>query len=166
MLSGCRRLASEHALLLVSTGYGVLETGGVGRVTSDGDVNVLLPQDSYTLTNIVGTIALNLQTARIVAVRNLLNHSQITSEVIELGLYIGETVNTADDLSSVLTKTVQDHAKGLLAHLVGHLSNLDGTLGSSEALVTSQESEALCLLTEQTSGEVTVTDTYLTIVGY
>jgi hypothetical protein len=32
--------------------------------------------------------------------------------------------------------------------------------------VTSQECEALGLLAEQTSGEVTVTDTYLTIVGY
>ena len=144
----------------------MLEAGGVGRVTSDRNVNVLLPQDSYTLTNIVGTIALYLQTAGVVAIRNLLNNVQVASEVVELGLYVCETVDTADDLSSVLTKTVQDHAQRLLAYLVGHLSNLDSTLGSSEALVTSQECEALSLLAEQTSGEVTVTDTYLTIVGY
>ena len=75
-------------------------------------------------------------------------------------------VDTADDLGSVLTKTVQDHAEGLLANLVGHLGNLNGTLGSSETLVTSQEGEALCLLAKQTSSQVTMTDTYLTIVGY
>ena len=144
----------------------MLEAGGVGRVTRDGDINVLLPQDSYTLTNIVSTIALYLQTAGVVAIRNLLDNSQVASEVVELGLYVCETVDTADDLGSVLAKTVQDHAEGLLANLVGHLGNLDGTLGSSEALVTGQEGESLGLLAEQTSGEVTVTDTYLTIVGY
>ena len=92
----------------------MLETGWVGRVTSDGYVYVLLPQDSYTLTNIVSTIALNLQTAGVVAIRNLLNNFQLASEVIELGLYVCETVDTADDLSSVLTKTIQDDTERLL----------------------------------------------------
>ena len=78
----------------------MLETSRVGRVTSYGYVYVLLPQDSDTLTNIVGTIALYLQTAGVVAIRNLLDNSELTREVVELGLYVCETVDTADNLGT------------------------------------------------------------------
>ena len=40
---------------------------------------------------------------------------------------------------------------------LAHLSNFDSTLGSSEALVTGQEGEALRLLAEQTGSQVTMT---------
>ena len=56
-------------------------------------------------------------------------------------------------------------AAAKLAHLVGHLCDLDGAFGSGEALVASQESEALGLLAEQTSGEVAVAYADLTVVG-
>ncbi len=159
------RLTGEGALLLVSTSYWVLEAGGVGRVTRDGHVHILMPQDGNTLADIVSTVALYLQTAGVVAVRYLTDNLQLRGEVVELCLHIGETVDTADDLCGILTQTVQDDTEGLLAHLVSHLGNLDGTLGSSEALVTSQEGEALSLLTQQTGSQVTMTQTYLTVVG-
>jgi hypothetical protein len=47
------RLAGGNALLLISSGNGVLETCGVGRVTGDRHVNVLLPVDGYALANII-----------------------------------------------------------------------------------------------------------------
>ena len=143
----------------------MLEAGGVGRVTRDRHVNILVPQDSHTFANIVSAIALNLQAAGVVAIRNLLDNLQLRGEVVELSLYVCETIDAADDLCSVLAQTVQDNAEGLLTNLVGHLGNLDGTLGSSERLVTSQEGEALSLLAEQTGSQVTMTQTHLTVVG-
>ena len=159
------RLASQCALLLVGTCNWVLEAGGVGRVTRDRHVNILVPQDSHTFANIVSAIALYLQAAGVVAIRNLLDNLQLRGEVVELSLYVCETIDAADDLCSVLAQTVQDNAEGLLTNLVGHLGNLDGTLGSSERLVTSQEGEALSLLAEQTGSQVTMTQTHLTVVG-
>ena len=125
-----------------------------------------MPEDSNTLANVVCTIAVNLQTSRVVTVRDSLNNIDLTCSIVELSLYICKTIDTADDLSCVLTKTVQDNAQWILTNLVSHLSNLDSTLSSSEALVTSEESEALCLFTEKTTTEVTMADTNLTVVSY
>ena len=88
-----------------------------------------------------------------------------TCVVVELSLNIGKAVDTRDDLSSVLTKTVKDNAEWVLTNLVSHLSDLNCALSSCERLVTSEECEALSLLTEKTCSEVTVTDTYKTIVS-
>ena len=106
-------LAGTYALLLVSTCGGVLETGGVGRVTGDGNVYVLVPHDGNTFANVVCTIAVN-SSAGTIAVCLLADNLQLAGEVVELGLYIGETVDTADDHGSVLAKTVQDAAQGLV----------------------------------------------------
>ena len=125
-----------------------------------------MPQDSYTLANIVSAIALYLQTTWIVAIRNLTNNLQFRSKVVKLSLNISKAIDTADDLCSIFSQTIQDYAKRFLAHLVSHFSNLDCTLSSSKALVTSQESEALSLLTQQTSSQVTMTNTYLTVVSH
>ena len=52
-------LTSTDALLLVSACHGMLEAGGVGRVTCDADVNVFLPKDSNTFANVVCSIAVD-----------------------------------------------------------------------------------------------------------
>ncbi len=142
----------------------MLEAGRVGRVTGNGNVYVLLPQDGYTFAHIVGAIALHLGTGT-VRVGNLLHHVHLTRIVVELSLYVGEAVDATDDHGSILAQTVQNDAERLLAHLVCHLSNLDGSLGSRERLVTGKEGKALCLLTKQTGCQVSVSDTYLAVVG-
>ena len=159
------RFAGEDTLFLIRTCYRVLEARRVGRVTGDRNIHVLVPEDSYTLTNIVCAVAVHFRT-RTVRIRFATNLFQLTGKVVELGLYIGETVNTADDHSGVFAQTVQDAAERVLTNLVRHLSNLDSALSSSERLVACQESKALGLLAQQTSCQVTVTDTYLTVVSY
>ncbi len=124
-----------------------------------------MPEDSYTLAHIVCAVAVNLCT-RTVTVSFLANDLQFAREIVELGLYIRKSVDTADDHSSVFAQTVQYAAERVLTHLVCHLSDLDSTLSGSEGLVAGEESEALCLLAEQTGSEVTVTDTNLAVISY
>ena len=128
------RLAGEDTLFLVRTCYRVLETSRVGRVTGDGNVHVLVPEDSYTLTNVVCSVAVHFCT-RTVAVCFLANDLQLAGEIVELGLYIGETVDTADDHSSVFAQTVEDATKRVLTNFVRHLGNLDSAFSGSEGLV-------------------------------
>ena len=157
-------LAGQHALLLVGSGNGVLEAGGVGRVTGDRYVDILFPHDCYALAYIVGTVAANLrtQTVRVGYRLHLLHFARV---VIELGAYIREAVDTRDDLCCILAQTVQDNAQRVLTHAVGHFGDLDSALGSCERLVTCKEREALRILAQQTCCEVAVADTYLTVVG-
>ena len=160
-------LACEDTLLLVRTGYGVLEASGVGGVTGDGDIHVLFPHDGYAFAHVVSTIAVHLGTGAI-AVSRFLDHLELAREIVELGLYIGEAVDAADDHGSVLAQTIEDAAEGLVGGtaLVGHLCNLDSAFSSCEALVAGQESEALRLGRKQTGSEAAVADTYLTVVSY
>ena len=158
-------LASKHALLLIGTGYGVLETCGVGRVTCDRHINILQPVDSHTLTNVISAIAVHLGTGT-VRVSDAVNHVHLTCIVVKLSLYISKSVDTADDHSSIFAQTVKDATQGVLTHLVSHLGNLDSTLSSGEALVSSQEGETLSLLAQQTSSQVTMSDTNLTVISH
>ena len=52
-------LASLDALLLVGASDGVLEARGVGGVTGDRDVDVLVPHDGNALADVVGAVAVN-----------------------------------------------------------------------------------------------------------
>ena len=160
------RLASGYALLLICTGNWVLETCRVGGVTSDGDIHILVPEDGNAFADIVSAIALYLQTGRIVTVRNLLDNVQLACVVVKLSLDVCEAIDTADDLCGVFAQTVQNHAQRFFTYFVCHLSNLDGTLSSCERLVAGQEGEALGLFTEQTGCQITMTQTYLTVVSH
>ena len=93
-----------------------------------------MPKDCNALTNIVCAVAVHFRT-RTVRIRFATNLFQLAGKVVELGLYIGETVNTADDHSGVFAQTVQDAAERVLTNLVRHLSDLDSALSSSERLV-------------------------------
>ena len=107
-------LASASTLLLVGTCSGVLEAGGVGRVTCDRYIYVLLPHDGHTLANIVSTVAVYGSTGT-VGVSDALNLLEFAGEVVELGLHKGEAVDAADDHGSVLTQTVEDATQGLVS---------------------------------------------------
>ena len=50
-------LAREDTLFLVRAGYRVLEARRVGGIAGDGDIDILMPKDSDTLTDVVSTIA-------------------------------------------------------------------------------------------------------------
>ena len=158
-------LTSENALLLVSTGNGVLEAGGVGGVTGDGNVHALEPHDGHALAHVVSAVAVHLS-ALAVRESGAVHHLHLTGGVVELGLAVGEAVDTGDDVSGVLAKAVQDNAQRLLAHLVGGASNTDSTFSSSEGLVTCQEAEALSLLAQKHSGQIAVAQTHLTVVSH
>ena len=157
-------LAKLDALLLVGTSYRMLEAGRVGGVAGDGNINLLQMHDSYTLWNRVSTIALNLG-ARTIRIRNLFYNVNLASLVIILGLNIGKAVDTGNNLGSVLAKTVQDNPERVLTNLVGSLSNTDSTLSSCKGLMTSQECEALSILSEEHGSQITMAQAYLTMVS-
>ena len=157
-------LTSLYALFLIRTGYGVLETRGVRRVTRDRYVYAFVPHDGYTFAYVVGAIAFYFG-AFALGVGNFTNYFQFARIVVELSLYVGETIDTRDDLCGVFAQTIEDTAQGLFTYFVGFGGNFDGTFGSGKRLVTGQEGEAFGLFAEQTGSEVTVTETYFTVVG-
>ena len=90
-----------------------------------------MPEDGDTLAHVIGTVALHFG-ARTIAVGLLLHDFQLAGEIVKLGLYVCEAVDAADDHGSVLAQAVEDGAEWFLAHFVGHLGDLDGTLCGSK----------------------------------
>ena len=91
------------APLLVGAGNGVLEAGGVGGVTGDGNANVLQLHDSNALGNVVGAVALNVCTGTL-GVSLLVNDLDFLGEGIELGVeaqYNDLEINAASHASTV-----------------------------------------------------------------
>ena len=98
-------LACLHALLLVGACYRMLESGGVGGVSGDGNVYALFPHDGNALTNVVGAVAVYL-CSRAVGVSLAEYFLQLAGVVVILGLHIGEAVDSCDDLSGIFSKAV------------------------------------------------------------
>ena len=157
-------LALLDALFLIGAGDGMLEAGRVGGVAGDGNVHALGVHDGHALAHVVRAVAAHVR-ALALAVADLTHDVQLAGEVVELGLNVGEAVDAADDLSSVLAETVEDDAQRLLAGLVGVLDDADGTLCGGEGLVTGEEGKALRLVGEQHRAEVAVTETDLAVLG-
>ena len=157
-------LALKDALFLVSARDRMLETGRVGGVTGDGDTDVLEVHDGNAFDDVVSAVALD-GSADTVRIRSFGDDVDFAGEVVHLGLNIGETVDSRDDLSGVFTKTVQDDAEGLLANDVRLGSNADGAFRSCEGLMTCQEAEALGLFFEEHLAEVAVAETDFSVVG-
>ena len=140
----------------------MLETGRVGGVTGDGNFNTLSLHDSNAFQNVVSAVALN-SSALAVRVRDGLNNLQFAGLEVVIGLDIGETVDTADDLGSILAQAVQDNTQGFLADLVGGTGNADCAFSSSKGFVASQESEAMGVLMQQHGTQVAVAQANLTL---
>ena len=121
-------LAHKGAFLLVGSCNGVLEAGRVGGVSGNGDVHALEVHDSHALAYVVGAVAAY-SAAYSVRVLGLADDVHLAGGVVELGLHVGEAVDAGDDLGGVLSEAVENHAEGLLAHLVGHFGDLDRSLG-------------------------------------
>ena len=152
-----------NAPLLVCAGNGMLESGGVGGVTGNRNADVLQLHDRNALGNVVRTVALDCR-AGTVRERLGLHDLDRLGVGVELGLAVGETVDAGDDVSRILAKTVQNHAQGLLAHLVRVQCDLDRALCRRKGLVSREEAEALGLLGEKHFAEVAVSQTDLAVL--
>ena len=142
----------------------MLEAGGVGGVTGDGNLNALSLHDGNTLQNVVGAVALD-SSALAVGVGDGLDDLELAGGEVIVGLDVGEAVDTADDLGSVLAQAVQDDAQGLLADLVGGTGNADSALSGGEGLVAGQEGEAMGVLMQQHGTQVAVAQTDLALLS-
>ena len=142
----------------------MLEADGVGGVAGDGALDVLLLHDGNALHDVVGAVALD-SCALALGEGDLLDDGQGLRGDVVLGLHIGEAVDTGDDVSGVLAQAVQDDAQRSLADLVCGAGDADSTLSSGEGLVACQESEAGGVLAQQTSAQVAVTQTDLTLLS-
>ena len=158
-------LSSFYALFLVGTSYRMLETGRVGGVSGDGNIYVLSPHDRNAFANIVCTIAVYFCT-RSIGVCLAEYFFQLACVVIIFCFDISKSVDTCDDLSSVFSKTVQDNTQRFLTYTVCFFSDTDRALSSSEGLVTCQECEALGILFQKHFAQVSMSQTYFTLVCY
>ena len=109
----------------------MLETCGVGRVTCDGYVDAFLVHDGNAFAYIVGAVAVNLGT-KSVRVSDSLHFLQFACIVIIIGLYVCESVDSGNNLRSILSKSVQDHAEWFLTYLVRLLCDTNRTFCSRE----------------------------------
>ncbi len=153
------------APLLIGAGDGMLEAGGVGGVTGDGDADILQLHDGHALGDIIRAIATDIGTGAL-GEGLFLDDRDGLGIGIKGGLDIGEAIDTCNDVSGILAQTVQDDTEGLGAHLVGVQCDLDRTFGSGEGLVAGEETETFGLLGEEHFTEVTVAKTNLTVLGH
>ena len=91
---------------------------------------------------------------------------QFAGIVIKLRLDIGEAIDAADDLGGVLAKSVENDPQRLLPGLVGVANDADGALGGGKGLVARQKREALRLVPQQHSAQITVAKAHLALLGY
>ena len=141
----------------------MLETCRVRRVTCDGNVNALFPHDRNTLADIVRSVAVYFGT-KAVRVSCSGNFFEFSCIVVIICLNISKSIDSGNDLCSVLSKTVQNNAERFLTNLVRLLSDTDRALCSRKRLVACKECEAVCLLLEEHLSEVTMSKTYFTLV--
>ena len=130
-----------------------------------------MPHDCDALANIVSAVAFYDESVRIASVRNFLYDCKslvgsVSVEVVEFCLDISEAVDAADNLSSVLSKTVQDYAELVLADFVRVCRDLDCAFSCGERLVSCEECEALCLLGKKTCTQVSVSETNFAVISY
>src|SRR5699024_7470264 len=140
----------------------MLETGWVGGVTGDGNVNLFLLHNSDAFLNVVAAVA---SYVCLVAVRecNLTDNAQLAGEVVVFCLNIGKAVDSGDDVSSIFAQTVEDNAQRRFSCFVGGSYDTNSAFSSCERFVTSQEAEAVCFLSEQHCAQIAVAKTYLAV---
>ena len=106
-----------------------------------------MPHDGNTFAHIIGAVAFYFGTGT-VGVGDFANDFQFARIVVELGLYIGETVDTRDDLSSVFSETVQDTTQRFFTNFVCLCCDFDSTFGGGERFVSGEECETFGLFTQ------------------
>ncbi len=142
----------------------MLEARRVRGVARNGDVDVLEVHDGNAFLHGVRAVALDLRALRIAAVDDLVDDIDLVRLVVIVRHDVGEAVDAADDLRSILAEAVEDDAQLVLADLVRRLGDADRALSSREGLVASEEAEAASLLREEHGAEVAVAETDLAVV--
>ena len=133
----------------------MLETGRVGGVPRNGNVDAFVVHDSDAFADIVGTEAANVSPFAL-GVGDFTDNVQFARFVIELGLNIGEAVDTGNDLGSVFAETIEDDAERHFTSLVGIADDADSAFSSGEGFVTCQEAEAFRFVLQEHSCQVAV----------
>ena len=133
----------------------MLEAGRVGRVARNGDVDAFVVHDSDAFADIVGTEAANIGPFAL-GIRDFTDDVQFTRFVIELGLNIGEAVDTGNDLSRVFAEAVEDDAERHFTSLVGIADDADSTFSSCKGFVACEEAEAFRFILQEHSCQVAV----------
>ncbi len=154
--------AMVNAPFLVGACDGVLETGRVGGVAGDGDVNVFKAHDCNAFGYVVCAVDADCRSFAL-GVCGFLDDCDFAGVVVHFGLDVGEAVDTRDDESGVFAETVQYDFQGLFADLVCGSCDTDCAFCRCEGFVTCEESETLGFFTEQHSSEIAVSETDLTL---
>ncbi len=113
--AGCNGEVLEAVLnapLLVGACNGMLEACRVGGVSGDGYADLLKLHDRNALGNVIGAVAADSRTGT-VGVSGLADDLDFLGVGIELGLYIGEAVDSRNNEGCVLSETVKDNAERL-----------------------------------------------------
>ena len=142
----------------------MLETGGVGGVAGDRNVNILMLHDCNAFENVVGAVNLDLCLFA-GGVRNFSHDVEFVGVEIVIGFNIGEAVDTGDDESRIFAETVEDNTERSLSYFICGSCDADSTFGSCEGFVTCEEAEALCIIAEKHCCEVAVSETDLAVFG-
>ena len=108
----------------------MLEASWVSRVTGDGNIYAFFPHDGNAFANVVCSIAVNFST-RSVAISNAAYFFEFSAVVVKFCLHIGKSVDTANDLRSVFTQTVQEI-------LTVKSDDIDGRRRAYEAIIKGQ----------------------------
>ena len=93
-------LAHFVAFLLVGAGDRVLEAGRVGGVAGDGNIRAFVVHDGDAFADVIGAEAADLR-AVAVGIGDFADDFKLAGEVVELGLDIGEAVDTGNDHGGV-----------------------------------------------------------------
>ena len=142
----------------------MLETGGVGGVAGDGDVDAFEVHDGDAFTDVIGAIASDF-CAFAVGVGFFADDFDFAGEVVEFGLDVGESVDSADDEGGVFSESVEDDAKWGFADFVGGAGESDGAFGGGKGFVTGEEGEAFGIFAQEHGGQVSVTEADFSVVG-
>ena len=95
-------LALLYAFLLIGSRNRVLESGWVGGVTGNGNINTFLPHDSNAFCYVISAVAVNL-CAKSLGVGLSPQLFNLACIVIHLCLHISKSVDSGDNLCSVLS---------------------------------------------------------------
>ena len=116
-------------------------------------------------TDVIRTVAADVGTFAF-RIADFADDLQLTGVVVKLSLYVGEAINTGNDLSSIFSEAVKDDAKGLLADFVCIADNTDCAFSRCKGFMTCEESKTLCLVAQKHGGQVAVTDTDFTVFSH
>ncbi len=140
----------------------MLETRRVGGVAGDRYVYVFVLHYSYAFNDVV-CAEYSYFASLAVGVGYGVNHFELACEVIKLCLYVSKSVDSADYLSRVLAKSVEDNLERLFSYFVCLHCNTDRAFCCGKRFVTCEECKALGLFSQKHSRKISVSKSDLSL---